>query len=109
MDESFFKVLMFAGEGDDNLKDLIDRGYFKIIDGTICRTNKFLEETGSFIDTKKESLYLVVKEFGSAENLEAVMEKAGIKDFITFVFVAEELVEDGRLVKDKVKNVVLKQ
>ena len=109
MDESFFKVLMFAGEGDENLEDLIDRGYFKIIDGTICRTKKFIEETGRFIDIKKESLYRVVKEQGSAENLEDVMEKSGIKDFITFVFVAEELVEDGRLVKDKVKNVILKQ
>jgi hypothetical protein len=109
MDESFFKVLMFAGEGDENLNELIEAGYFKIIDGTVCRTNKFIEETGRFIDEKKECLYQVVKEFGSAENMEEVMEKAGIKDFITFVFVAEELVEEGRLVKDKVKNVVLKQ
>lgn len=109
MDESFFKQLMFAGEGDENLNELIEMGYFKIIDGSICRTNKFLEETGRFIDDRKESLYQVVKELGSAENMEEVMEKAGIKDFITFIFVAEELVGEGRLVKDKVKNVVLKQ
>ncbi len=106
MDEPFFKMLMFAGEGDENLDELIGLGYFKKIDGTICRTNKFLEETGRFIDDKKESVYQAVKELGSAENMEAVMEKAGIKDFITFIFVAEELVGDGRLVKDKVKNVV---
>ncbi|MEG3072449.1 MAG: hypothetical protein RQM92_17900 [Candidatus Syntrophopropionicum ammoniitolerans] len=108
MDESFFKVLMFAGEGDENLNELMDKGYFKKIDSTVCRTNKFLTETGRFIDEKKESVYQAVKELGDAESIEAVMEKAGIKDVITFIFVTEELVEDGRLVKDKVKNVVLK-
>ncbi len=108
MDESFFKVLMFAGEGDENLNELMDKGYFKKIDGTICRTNKFLLETGRFMDEKKESVYQAVKELGDAESIEAVMEKAGIEDVITFIFVTEELVEDGRLVKDKVKNVVLK-
>ena len=36
------------------------------------------------------------------------MEMAGIKDFITFVFIAEELVEEGKFVKDREKNVVLK-
>lgn len=109
MDETFFKQLMFTGEGDENLNGLIEMGYFEVIDGNVCRTNKFLEETGRFIDGKKESLYQVVKELGSAENMEETMEKAGIKDFITFVFVAEELVGDGKLVKDKVKNVVLKK
>lgn len=109
MDEILFKQLMFAGEGDENLDELIEKGYFKIIDGSVCRTNKFLEETGRFIDDRKERLYRVVKEQGSAENLEETMEKAGIKDFITFIFVAEELVGEGKLVKDKVKNVVLKQ
>jgi hypothetical protein len=109
MDESLFKTLMFAGEGDENLGELIEMGYFKIIDGSVCRTKKFLEETGRFIDDRKERLYQVVKELGSAENMEEVMEKAGIKDFITFIFVAEELVGEGKFVKDKVKNVVLKQ
>jgi hypothetical protein len=109
MDETLFKTLMFAGEGDENLDELIEQGYFKIIDGSVCRTDKFLEETGRFIDDRKERLYQVVKKQGSAEDMEQTMEKAGIKDFITFIFVAEELVEDGRLVKDKVKNVVLKQ
>lgn len=109
MDESFFKTLMFAGEGDENLDELIRMGYFKVIEGSVCRTKKFLEETGRFIDDRKERLYQAVKELGSAENMEEVMEKAGIKDFITFIFVAEELVGEGKLVKDKVKNVVLKQ
>ncbi len=109
MDESFFKLLMFAGEGDENLDELIKRGYFKRIDGTVCRTNKFLEETGRFIDDKKESVYRAVIKLGSAENMEAVMKKAGIKDIITFIFVAEELAGDGRLIKDKVKNLVPRQ
>lgn len=108
MDEMLFKRLVFAGEEED-IEELVKMGYFKKVDGTIRRTNKFLEETGKFIDTKKETLFEVVKELGSAEHMDRVMEMAGIKDFITFVFLAEELVEDGRLVKDKVKNVVIKQ
>ena len=109
MDESLFKTLMLAGEGDENLDELIGMGYFKVIDGSVCRTDKFLADTGRFIDGKKELLYQAVKEMGGAEDMEAVMAKAGIKDFITFIFVAEELVGEGKLVKDKVKNVVLKQ
>ncbi len=108
MDEIMFKRLMFAGE-EDEINELMRMGYFTRIDGVICRTGKFLEETGSFIDTKKEILFEVVKELGDAEDLEKVMEKAGIKDFITFIFLAEELVEEGRLVKDKVKNVIVRQ
>jgi len=108
MDEMLFKRLVLAGEEED-IEELVKMGYFKKIDGTICRTNKFLEETGKFIDTKKETLFEVVRELGSAEDINKVMEMASIKDFITFVFLAEELVEDGRLVKDKVKNVVIKQ
>lgn len=109
MDESLFKTLMLVGEGDENLDELIEMGFFKVIDGHVCRTDKFVEETGRFIDDKKERLYQAVKELGGAEDMEAAMEKAGIQDFITFIFVAEELVGEGRLVKDKVKNVVLKQ
>ncbi|MDD2443653.1 MAG: hypothetical protein PHS52_04040 [Desulfotomaculaceae bacterium] len=108
MDEALFKRLLLAGEEDDGFKELIKMGYFKKIDGTVCRTNKFVEETGRFIDLKKERLYEVVKKLGNAEDMKKTMEMAGIKDFITFVFVAEELVADGRLVKDKVKNLLLK-
>lgn len=108
MDEMLFKRLMFAGEEED-IKELIKMGYFTKIDGVICRTKRFAEETGSFIDTRKEILFEAVKKLGSAEDLEKVMVMAGLKDFITFIFLAEELVEDGRLVKDKVKNVVVKR
>ncbi len=108
MDEILFKRLMFAGEEED-IEELIKMGYFTRIDGVVCRTQKFVEETGSFIDARKETLFEAVKKIGSAEDMEKVMEMAGLKDFITFIFLAEELVEDGRLVKDKVKNVVVKK
>ncbi|NLI12845.1 hypothetical protein [Pelotomaculum propionicicum] len=108
MDEIMFKRLMFAGE-EEEVKELMKMGYFTKVDGVICRTRKFVEETGSFIDAKKEILFEVVKELGDAQDMEKVMEKAGIKDFITFIFLAEELVEDGRLLKDKLKNVIVKQ
>ncbi len=99
---------MLAGEEDDGFRELVKMGYFKKINGTICRTDKFIEETGSFIDAKKEPLYEAVKKLGNAQDMGKAMELAGIKDFITFVFVAEELVADGRLVKNKEKNLLLK-
>lgn len=108
LDEKMFKRLLLAGEGDDNIDELIKLGYFKRLEGRMCRSNKYLEETGSFIESKKETLYDVVKQLGSAEDLEKTMELAGIQDFITFVFIAEELVQDGKFVKDKVKNCLIK-
>ncbi len=108
MDEALFKRLLLAGEEDKDFRELVKTGYFKKIDGTICRTEKFVKETGEFIDAKKELLYEAVKKLGDAEDMAKAMELAGIKDFITFVFVAEELVADGRLVKDKVKNLLPK-
>jgi len=108
MDEALFKRLLLAGEEDDGFRELVKMGYFKKINGTICRTDKFIEETGSFIDAKKEHLYEAVKKLGNAQDMGKAMELAGIKDFITFVFVAEELVADGRLVKNKEKNLLLK-
>ncbi len=105
MDEYTFKQLMLAG-GEDDIEEFINLGYFKRIDGVVCRTDKFNEETAGFINSMKESLYQAVRELGSAEDMNKTMEMAGIKDFITFVFIAEELVQDGRLKKDKEKNVV---
>lgn len=103
-----FKRLLLAGEDDDNIDELIKLGYFKNMEGTICRTSKYLEETGEFIDAKKKTLFEAVKKLGSAEDINKTMELAGIKDFLTFVFVAEELVQDGKFVKDKVKNCLIK-
>lgn len=108
LEEKMFKRLLLAGEGDEDIDELIKLGYFKNMEGTICRTSKYLEETGKFIDAKKESLYEAVKNLGSAEDINKTMDLAGIKDFLTFVFVAEELVQDGRFVKDKVKNCLIK-
>ncbi|HHU87057.1 MAG: hypothetical protein ACOX86_00915 [Pelotomaculaceae bacterium] len=108
MDEMLFKRLLLAWEDDENIDELIRMGYFKKMNGRILQTELCREELGRFIDAKKALVYEAVKELGSAENMERVMEIAGIKDFITFVFVAEELVEEGKFVKDKVKNVVLK-
>jgi hypothetical protein len=108
LEEKMFKRLLLAGEGDEGIEELIELGYFKKIEGTICRTNKYLEETGEFIDAKKDSLYEAVRKLGSAEDINKTMELAGIKDFLTFVFVAEELVQDGKFVKDKVKNCLIK-
>jgi ASC-1-like (ASCH) protein len=106
LDEKMFKRLLLAGEGDDNIDELIKLGYFKRIEGRMCRSNKYLEETGSFIESKKETLYEAVKQLGSAEDLEKTMELAGIRDFITFVFIAEELVRMGNSSRIRLKIVL---
>jgi hypothetical protein len=109
MDEMLFKRLLLAGEDDENIEELIRMGYFKKMNGRILQTGLCREDMGRFIDAKKALVYGAVKELGSAEDMDRVMEMAGLKDFITFVFVAEELVGEGKFVKDKVKNVVLKE
>ncbi len=107
MDETLFKRLLFVGEDDENIGELISLGYLKKIDGTFCKTDKYQKDTGEFIASKKESLYKAIKKLGSAEDMQKTMELAGIEDFITFIFIAEELVADGKLAKDKVKNCVI--
>ena len=109
MDEMFFKRLLFAGEDDEDFEELIKLGYFAKKDGHVFRTDKYIAETEQFINSKKEALYKAVKKLGSAQDINKVMEKAGIKEFITFVFLAEELVADGRFVKDKEKNCLILQ
>ncbi|NPV72491.1 MAG: hypothetical protein HPY89_01575 [Pelotomaculum sp.] len=109
MNEMLFKRLLTAGEEEENIEELIAMGYFTRKGGVICRTRKYREETENFISSKKERLYEVIKRHGSAEDIPRVMGEAGISDFITFIFLAEELVADGRLVKDRVKNCVVKE
>ncbi|HOV78600.1 MAG TPA: hypothetical protein PK728_00715 [Bacillota bacterium] len=108
MDESLFKRLLFAGEDEENFEELVELGYFGRKEGIVFRTKKFIDETDSFIKSKKDSLYKAVKQLGSAADIGKTMEMAGIKDFITFVFIAEELIADGRFVKDREKNCLIK-
>ncbi len=108
MDEYLFKRLLFAGE-EEEIKDLIKLGYFNRDNDKIYRTEKYQHDTEEFINAKKDSLYQAVKKLGSAEDMDQTMEMAGIKDFITFIFIAEELVEEGKFKKDPKKNCVLNQ
>lgn len=107
MDDSLFKRLLLVGEDDGDISDLIAMGYLKVIEGKVLRTQKYQTEMEEFITSKKEALYRAVEELGSAENIPKTMEAAGITDFITFIFLAEELVAEGRLKKDAVKNCVI--
>ena len=108
IDEMLFKRPLLALENDENIDELTQMVYFKQINGRILQTEFCREELNRFINAKKALVYEAVKELGSAEDIGRVMEMAGIKDFITFVFIAEELVEEGKFVKDREKNVVLK-
>jgi DNA polymerase II large subunit len=106
MDEYLFKRLLFAGE-EEEIEDLIKLGYFKRDHDKIYRTEKYQHDTEKFINVKKIALYEAVKKLGSAEDMDRAMEMAGIKDFITFIFIAEELVEEGKFKKDPQKNCVI--
>mgnify|MGYP005846255227 CR=1 FL=1 len=108
MDEEFFKKLLFVGQDNDDIEEFISLGYFIKSNDTVFRTNKYEEEIVRFIDSKKERLYQAIKGLGSAQDIKKVMELAGIKEFITFSVVAEELVREGKLVKDKEKICIIK-
>lgn len=101
MDETMFKRLLFAGEDDENIEELVELGYFKKIDGTICKTNKCLADTDRFINSRKELLYEAIKKLGDADDIKKIMEMAGISDYVTFIFVSEELIQDGKLTKSQ--------
>ncbi len=107
MDDSLFKRLLLVGEDDENISDLIAMGYLKVVEGKFLRTKKYEAEMNEFITSKKEALYRAIEKLGSAENIPKTMEAAGITDFITFIFLAEELVADGRLKKDREKNCII--
>jgi hypothetical protein len=75
--------------------ELVKRSY------TVFRTNKMDTELREFIDAKKEALYEAVKALGSACDIKKTMETAGIRDFLTLSVVADELVNEGKLIRDK--------
>lgn len=108
MDEEFFRRLMFAGVENDDIEEFISLGYFIKSSDTVFKTNKYDEEIGQFIDSVKEPLYHAIKELGSAQDIKKVMKLAGIKEFFTFSVVAEELVREGKLVKDREKICVVR-
>jgi hypothetical protein len=101
MDEELFRMLLFSERDGTFVEEFIKLGYLIRSNDTIFRTDKLDEELKEFIDLKKESLYEAVKEYGSARDIKKVMESAGIKEFITFSVVADELVKEGKLIKDK--------
>ena len=101
MDEELFRMLLFAEKDGVGEEEFIKLGYLIRSNDTVYRTNKLDEELKEFIDVRKESLYKAIKEYGSARDIKKVMESAGIKEFLTFSVVADELVKEGKLIKDK--------
>lgn len=101
MDEELFRMLLFTEKEGTSVEEFIKLGYLIRSNDTIFGTEKLDEELKEFIDAKKETLYEAIKEFGSARDIQKVMERAGIKEFITFSVVADELVKEGKLVKDR--------
>ncbi|NQS76032.1 MAG: hypothetical protein HQP61_06275, partial [Peptococcaceae bacterium] len=97
MDENLFRMLLFAEKDGVCEEEFIKLGYLIKSNDTVYRTNKLDRELNEFIDTKKKSLYAAVKEIGNARDIKMVMEKAGIKEFLTFSVVADELVKEGKL------------
>ncbi|NLJ75916.1 MAG: hypothetical protein GX325_01480 [Peptococcaceae bacterium] len=101
MDENLFRMLLFAEKDGVCEEEFIKLGYLIKSNDTVYRTNRLDRELNEFIDAKKKSLYAAVKEIGNARDIKMVMEKADIKEFLTFSVVADELVKEGKLFKDK--------
>jgi hypothetical protein len=101
MDEDMFRLLLFSEQDGAGEEELISLGYLIRSNDTVFRTNKMDTELREFIDAKKEALYEAVKESGSARDIKKTMETAGIRDFLIFSVVADELVNEGKLIKDK--------
>ena len=101
MDEEMFRMLLFSERDGVNEEEFIKLGYLIKSNDTVFRTNKMDTELREFIDAKKEALFEAVKESGSARDIKKTMESAGIRDFLTFSVVADELVSEGKLIKDK--------
>ncbi|NLI13682.1 hypothetical protein [Pelotomaculum propionicicum] len=109
MDEELFRHLVFLEKDSGiDMEEFIKLGYFIRCNDTVYRTEKLEEELKEFIEVKKESLFAAIKELGSAKDINKVMELAGIQQFITFSILADELVREGRIVKDKENICLLK-
>lgn len=101
MDEELFRMLLFSEQDGTAVEEFIKLGYLIRSNDAVFRTSKLDKEMREFIDAKKEALYEAVKEYGSARDIKKTMEKAGIREFITFSVAADELVQEGKLIKDK--------
>lgn len=99
MNETMFKRLFFAGDEDEGFDELVAQGYFKKIDDTYCRTQKFLDETQEYINVKKNMVYKAIQKLGSADDITKIMERTGIKDYITFIFLVEDLRHEGKIIR----------
>jgi len=109
MDEELFRHLIFLeANNNSDIEEFIRLGYFIRCNDTVYRTEKLEEDIKEFVGLKKESLFAAIKELGSAREIIKVMELAGIQQFITFSVLADELVREGRIIKDKENICVLK-
>lgn len=101
MNETMFKRLFFAGEGDEGFDELVDQGYFTKIEDTYCRTQKFLDETQEYINVKKNMVYKAIQKLGGTDDIPKIMERTGIKDYITFIFLVEDLRYEGKIIRQE--------
>ncbi len=109
MDEELFRHLIFLeANNSSDIEEFIKLGYFIRCNDTVYRTEKLEEDIKEFVELKKEALFAVIKELGNAREINKVMELAGIQQFITFSILADELVREGRIIKDKENICVLK-
>ncbi len=109
MDEELFRHLIFLeANNSSDIEEFIKLGYFIRCDDTVYRTEKLEEDIKEFVELKKEELFAAIKKLGSAREINKVMELAGIQQFITFSILADELVREGRIIKDKENICVLR-
>lgn len=94
-EELFVRLSLWHRVGGEETEELIEKGY---LTREFILTTKASDFRKRFIISKKESLYLAIKDFG--EDIRGIKEKVGIKDFVALERIADELVEEGRIKKD---------
>ncbi|MEW6183647.1 MAG: hypothetical protein AB1500_10835 [Bacillota bacterium] len=95
-EELFVKLCLMHRVGSPETKELIEKGF---LTSDHCLTQKGEEEVKKFVKAYKEPLYQAMKKYYSDNR--TVMRKVGLENYVAFLFVMEELYNEGLLIKDE--------
>lgn len=93
-EDLFLRLCLMHQEGSSEKRELIESGY---ITSDSRLTQKGEDIIKSFIEANKNLLYEAMKDYPN-DNW-AAMGKAGFTEYTAFMFVAEELCDEGLLIK----------
>lgn len=97
--EQLFLLLMSLHTLDSRTaRELIQTGYLTEDLGGTPRSREFVDR---FVKSKKELLYRAIKDMGTSDDSARIMARVGISHTDTFEIIAEALLDEGRLEKDR--------